>query len=140
MKKMLILSFLFCLNLVFSQGEANIWYFGQNAGLDFNSGSPVSINGSQMNTLEGCSTISNSSGQLLFYTDGVTVWDRNHNIMPNGTGLMGHESSTQSSLVIPKPNDPNIYYLFTVSEINSDGLRYSVIDMSLNGGVWCNNN
>ena len=134
MKKTLILSFLFCLNLVFSQGEANIWYFGQNAGLNFNSGSPVSINGSQMSTEEGCSTISNSSGQLLFYTDGVTVWDRNHNIMPNGTGLMGHESSSQSSLVIPKPSNPNIYYLFTVSEINSDGLRYSVIDMSLNGG------
>ena len=82
MKKTLILSFLFCLNLVFSQGEANIWYFGGNAGLDFNSGSPVALTGSQMSTEEGCSTISNSSGQLLFYTDGITVWDRNHNIIP----------------------------------------------------------
>ena len=29
--------------LAFSQGEANIWYFGENAGLNFNSGSPVAI-------------------------------------------------------------------------------------------------
>jgi hypothetical protein len=37
---------------------------------------------------EGCATISNSSGQLLFYTDGITVYNRNHQVMPNGTGLL----------------------------------------------------
>lgn len=120
----------------YAQGEANIWYFGYYAGLDFNSGSPVVLNDSKMFTYEGCATISNASGQLLFYTDGITVWTKNHQVMPNGTGLMGHSSSTQSAIVIPKPGSPSIYYLFTVTELaKSDGLRYSEVDMSLNGGL-----
>ena len=68
-----------------AQGEANIWYFGQNAGIDFNSGSPVALTNGQLVTDEGCATISNSSGQLLFYTDGITVYNRNHSIMVNGS-------------------------------------------------------
>ncbi len=57
-----------------AQGEANIWYFGQNAGLDFNSGSPVALLDGQINTYEGCAIISTSDGQLLFYTDGITIY------------------------------------------------------------------
>jgi hypothetical protein len=74
----------------FSQGEANIWYFGQNAGLDFNGGSPVALTNGQLATDEGCATISDTNGQLLFYTDGITVYNKNHSIMANGTGLTGH--------------------------------------------------
>jgi gliding motility-associated-like protein len=59
--------------------------------------------------------------------------------MPNGTGLFGDPSSTQSALVVPKPGDPNIYYIFTVdTSINpSDpdfGFNYSIVDMTLDGG------
>jgi hypothetical protein len=64
MKKTFIISFLFCLNLIFSQGEANIWYFGMYAGLDFSSGSPVVLNDGQLYTFEGCAVMSTSSGQL----------------------------------------------------------------------------
>ena len=139
MKKTLIISFLFCLNLLFSQGEANIWYFGQNAGIDFNSGSPVALYNGQMSTLEGCAVMSTNSGQLLFYTDGVTVWDRTHQVMPNGTGLLGNFSSTQSGIIVPNPTDSTIFYIFTTDSIDvstgsTNGLNYSVVDMSLNGG------
>lgn len=41
MKTKINLFFLFIVFNVFSQSEANIWYFGEIAGLDFNSGSPV---------------------------------------------------------------------------------------------------
>ncbi|NQY07407.1 MAG: gliding motility-associated C-terminal domain-containing protein [Flavobacteriaceae bacterium] len=119
----------------YSQGEANIWYFGNRAGLDFNSGIPVALTDGELVTGEGCATISNASGQLLFYTDGITVWDRNHTIMPNGTGLTGHPSSTQSGIIVPKPGDPNIYYVFTTDIRNGPGgLRYTEIDLTLNGG------
>lgn len=122
--------------LCFSQGEANIWYFGYKAGLNFNSGSPVAITDGQIDTLEGCATISNAAGQLLFYTDGITVWNKNHQIMPNGTGLKGHSSSTQSSVVVPKPGSSTIYYLFTTTQhAGPDGFCYSEVDMSLNGGL-----
>lgn len=118
-----------------AQGEANIWYFGQNAGLDFNSGSPVALINGQLVTDEGCATISNSNGQLLFYTDGITVYNRNHVIMVNGTGLMGHPSSTQSATVVPMPGSNNLYYIFTTdNEHDPNGFRYSIVDMNLDGG------
>jgi hypothetical protein len=122
-------------SLVYSQGEANIWYFGQNAGLDFNSGSPVALTDGQLNTLEGCATISNSVGQLLFYTDGVTVYNKNHTVMVNGTDLLGHSSSMQSATIVPKPGSNNLYYIFTTdAETLPNGFRYSVVDMDLDGG------
>ncbi len=131
-----IVILLFC-SLCFSQNEANIWYFGNNAGLDFNSGSPVALTDGQLSTLEGCSTISDSGGNLLFYSDGVTVWSKNHTIMVNGTGLNGHPSSTHSALIVPKPNDPNIYYIFTVDQGFNDanGIQYSEVDMTMDGGL-----
>lgn len=124
----------------YSQKEAAIWYFGEYAGLDFNSGVPVVLTDGQINTFEGCATISDYQGNLLFYTNGITVWDRNHNIMPNGTGLLGDVSSTQSAIIIPKPNNNNQYYIFTVDKRNNtnplstNGIRYSTVDLTLNGG------
>lgn len=106
----------------FAQKEASNWYFGYNAGIHFNDdGSVNALAGGQMTTSEGCSSMSDADGNLLFYTDGRTVWDRNHLIMPNGnyfggTGLLGDPSSTQSAIIVPKKNDPNIYYIFTVDE------------------------
>ena len=120
----------------YSQNEAANWYFGAGAGVSFNSGFPVAIFGSELSTEEGCSTISDEAGNLLFYSDGETIWNRNHIIMQNGNGLLGHGSSTQSALIVPKPNSSNIYYIFTVDEkANGNGLMYSEINMSLGGGL-----
>ena len=63
---------------VFSQKQANIWYFGKNAGLDFNSGTAIPLTDGAMNTWEGCASIADPNGNLLFYTDGITVWNKNH--------------------------------------------------------------
>ncbi|WP_198520100.1 T9SS type B sorting domain-containing protein [Lacinutrix sp. Bg11-31] len=118
-----------------AQNEAAIWYFGGNAGLDFNSGTPVVLTDGQLSTSEGCSTISDTNGNLLFYTDGISVWDKNHNVMPNGVGLLGDPSSTQSGIIVPKPNDTSVYYIFTVDDIGgANGLRYSEVDLTLNNG------
>ncbi|MBL4652448.1 MAG: hypothetical protein JKY53_06220 [Flavobacteriales bacterium] len=118
-----------------AQKQGNIWYFGKFAGLDFNSGSPTAIYDSAMETREGCSAISDSLGNLLFYTNGVKVWDRNHQVMPNGGGLYGSSTTTQSALIVKKPLSDSIYYVFTVApEANPSGLNYSVVDMSLNNG------
>ena len=40
---------------------------------------------------------------LLFYTDGMTVYNKNHVIMPNGNFLTGHSSSSQSGVIVKKP-------------------------------------
>jgi len=122
------------------QGETSNWYFGEEAGLKFNNdGSVNALTDGRLNTFEGCATISNPFGDLLFYTDGIIVYDRNHNIMQNGTGLFGDPSSTQSAIIVPKPEDADIYFIFTVDTSIADndpdrGLNYSTVDISLNNG------
>ena len=140
----LVALFLGCIS--YTQNEASYWYFGNRAGLRFDSstGNVTAITDGQLSTLEGCTTISDENGDLLFYSDGRFVWDRNHQIMPNGTGLNGDNSSTSSGVIIPKPQDPDIYYLFTVDEPHHDpslreggnfGLNYSQVNMTQNGGL-----
>ena len=121
----------------FAQKEGNIWYFGYGGGIDFNSGVPVELTDGMLNAYEGGATISDEKGSLLFYTDGVKVWNKNHYIMPNGIGLMGNNSSSQSSIIIKKPGSDSLYYIFTVSgpAAGPAGVRYSVVDKSLDGGL-----
>ncbi len=130
--------------LTTAQGEADNWYFGQGAGLRFNpDGTVEPLSDGKMDTFEGCATISDGQGNLLFYTDGITVFNRDHEIMDNGQNLFGFSSSTQSAIIVPKPQDPNLFYVFTVDtratgeeeETSYDGFNYSVIDISKNGGV-----
>ena len=88
-----------------------------------------------MITSEGCATLCNEYGNLLFYTDGIHVWNRNHQIMPNGNNLFGNQSSTQSGIIVPKPGSTSIYYIFTVVELaKPDGVCYSIVDMDLDNG------
>ncbi len=140
MRKLVLLSLLFYSLHTFAQYETSHWFFGTHAGLNFQSGAPVPETGGQMNTEEGCSSISDACGNLLMYTNGVTIYNANHQIMYNGDGLHGSDSSTQSGIIVPKPGDPNIYYVFTVDEAysgvtNSRGLKYTIVDMSLDGGL-----
>jgi PKD repeat protein len=136
LKRFIFFSILLTSLQTIAQGEANIWYFGENAGLDFNSGAPVPLLDGELVTFEGCATISNPLGELLFYTDGITVWNRNHDVMLNGNDLNGSSSSTHSAIIVPKPDDLNIYYIFTVDDgAGPDGLQYSEVDMSLDSGL-----
>lgn len=122
---------------LFCQSEANYWYFGNLCGLYFNSvtGTPDVLTDGQMSTDEGCATISNVDGKLLFYSDGMTIWDRHHIQLPKGDKLNGHSSSTQSALIVQQPRSSNLYYIFTVDrQAGIYGLRYSIIDLNLNNG------
>ena len=135
----IVLNIILFSTVSFAQKEGNIWYFGENAGLDFNSGNPVALANGAMATNEGCASISDNAGNLLFYTDGITVWNRNHLQMPNGFGLLGHSSSTQSALIVQEPGSNNIFYIFTTpAQVNLGGIfgfRYSTVDMSLQNGL-----
>ena len=117
------------------QKASNNWYFGDRAGLNFNTSAPTALTDGSLNTQEGVATISNELGELLFYTDGSTVYDKSHKPMPNGNfTLNGHFSSTQSAIIVPQLNDPDLFYIFTVDELGgSNGLSYSVVDISLPG-------
>ncbi len=82
-----------------------------------------------------------TTGELLFYTDGVTVWNRFHEVMPNGTGLMGDPTTSQSALIIPAPGRQNVYYLFNAAPASAPDassrclcLYYSIVDMRADDG------
>lgn len=119
---------------------ASNWHFGKGASVNFISSIPAAGT-SAISTTEGCASISDpNTGQLLFYTNGDTVWDRTNGPMPNGTGLIGGGgTSTQAALIIPKPSNTKLYYLFTADQGGyispNQGIHYSMVDMSLNGGL-----
>lgn len=135
MKKLLLLiSSVLCVSAA-AQKETDKWYFGVLAKVDFTTGSPVASSG-PMNTSEGSSSVSSPSGSTRFFTDGQTVWDAAETVMPNGTGLMGEVSSSQSAMIVPSPTSNSQYYVFTTdADGGPNGFRYSVVDMTLNGGM-----
>jgi len=136
MKKILTFIVLLQLTMAHAQRQNENWYFGSKAGLNFSTGEALPLTDGQIFSYEGCATVSDATGNLLFYTNGTTVWNRNHEIMQNGDGLLGNFSSTQSSLVVPVPGSDTKYYVFsTAAAEEPGGLYYTEIDMELAGGL-----
>ena len=126
---------------LFAQKQAWNWYFGDHAGISFAGGNATALLNGSLSTGEGCATISDSTGNLLFYTDGRFVYNAQHKQMTNGFGLLGDPSSGQSAIILKKPGSSSLYYLFTIdynyysSSNVGKGLNYSIVDMSLNNGL-----
>lgn len=146
------LAFMVCL-LAKAQKETYNWYFGSNCGITWSdtrdvsstglfgipdatlSGLPVNVVNSKINTSEGCFSLSDNSGNLLFYSDGKTVWNRNNLVMTNGSLLLGDASSAQSGIVLPYPGSTTRYIVATVGQQGANNAAYSVVDMTLSGGL-----
>ena len=109
------------------------WYFGHKAGIYFSSGTPAADTNGKIVSIEGSCSISDLSGNLLFYSDGTEIRNREHTIMPNGSGIDGNQSAIQGCIIIPIPAHPDSYYLFSTSV--SGTVSYSKIDMTLDGGL-----
>lgn len=142
-KKLLIgylILFLSYSGVVYGQATDN-WYFGLLSGLrvSFTSGTPVVTRGYPLVTQEGSSSISDFNGNILFYTDGVKVWDRTNTQI--ATGLNGGPSGTQSATIVPKPGTSNQWYIFTGGQDPSSGggadggENYNIVT-SLPGGTF----
>lgn len=133
-----VLAILFCALSYATSVNAqqnNWWYFGNQVSIDFNSGTAVAGTGSLVGA-EGTASASDSNGNLRFYTDGLTIWNQNHTVMPNGSGLLGGVSSSQAALIVPKPGSCETYYVFTTEDHNGQGtFRYSRVDMCLDNGL-----
>jgi hypothetical protein len=126
--------------LLYGQKQGNIWYF-QGNGIDFNSGAPVLLTNGQIpsgNGIEGTASIADSAGNILFYATAQQIWNRNHQPMAYGHGLLGGLSSTQGVFIVPLPNSDSLFYVFTLDEMQNcfqNGLRYSIVDMCLYNGL-----
>jgi hypothetical protein len=123
------------LSSVNAQQEFNNWCFGNYSGLTFSTNPPSAFT-SSITTPEGCATISDNAGNLLFYTNGAYVWDKTHSIMANGAGLLGNGSMAQVANIIKKPGSTHLYYIFTIGNGGqTTTLRYSMVDMALAAGL-----
>jgi gliding motility-associated-like protein len=139
----LLFGFVFLCNfLLLGQKQNHQWRFGNGGGIDFNTSPPSFVSVSSIMTNEGSASVADqNTGALLFYTDGITVWNALNQVMPNGNGLLGGspelKSSTTAAVIIPKPESENLYYIITIDEqlSNGNGLRYTVVDMNLDNGL-----
>ncbi len=149
--RLIILFFSVCccfyFNDILAQQE-NVWIFGDSTGLDFNSGTPVPVH-SKITSTHASASVCDKNGQLLFYTDGSYVWDKNNNLMPNGkdithSGLplgktnIDEPTATsinhQGALIVPMPDSQHKYYVFSMVIPTSPSacrLYYSLVDLNI---------
>jgi gliding motility-associated-like protein len=127
-----------------SQKQADIWYFGDKAGIDFRSGTALPLTDEDvMTSFKSSAVISDSLGNLKFFTDGKRVWNRNFGLMPNAHSLEGDLGVTQTAIVVPVPSNDNKYYIFTIdvmayksdNTFTTNGLSYTIIDMTMWGNT-----
>ena len=151
---MLIAFSVFCQN-----GIDNFWLMGVHGtnntpiNIDFISGTPnVYTTSRPMNFEFSESLISDTTGNLLFYSNGCYIANSLNNLMFDGDSLNpGNCTSnhcpnfgniiTDGNIVIPMPGTSNNFFLFHETCDNSSPafepskLYYSIIDMSQQGGL-----
>ncbi len=127
---------------VYSQLEYSNWYFGKQAGITFKTqtGDPMEFPGNTIQQYEGCASLSDFAGNMILYTNGVIVVNGQNQVLnQSGIYMKGHQSSTQSAIIIKKPGAHDIYYIFTADAAEyldppNEGINYTIVDMGLNGG------
>ena len=152
----LFLALLLCLLFIesgYAQGESNNWVFNSRLHLDFNGGSPV-VQPPLRTVGNGfhCA-LSDPSGNLLFWFDGDTVYDRNSNPMPNGVifnyvnqnfNWWNISDRPKRTIAFEHPRGNGIYGIVGLKGDTSTGrnwnnfnrlLFYVEVDMNLRGGL-----
>ena len=137
-RRLIYLSLLLCFaNQALAQKRAYNWVFGTKAGIAFSPDGSVTSTRSKLTGLigstpagyEGVSSISDEDGNLLMYSAGKAILDKNGDIMPGGNGLNGGGSFSQSVIIVPNPGNSDQYYVIT----SGGTVQYTVVDMSLKG-------
>ncbi len=182
----LFVSFLFVSGEIAGQSyarkENNVWIgyadvFWQTgvtgAGIDFNSGAPQSILRNWTSTAvwgsldnawgdrSGGATVCDAEGKLLFYTDGLSVLDKNGRYLQDGLDILNHSGNLgpdtsftnchrDGVVIMPMPGSSHKYYIFSSTLVWAKlpppyrpdwywqwyGKIYAtVVDMDLNDGL-----
>ena len=142
-----------------AQKNDHIWVTGRGGGnqtpfndewgaiiFDFNQNNRPLILEKQeydMNFYTTNSVISDSTGSLLFYSNGEKIYSKNHYLMPNGGNLMPGDGyglrMNQGALTLPWPEHPGMYFVFCVEPVSGvalgTGFRYHLVDMNENSGL-----
>lgn len=135
-------------NAQYVRASQRFWYFGARAGLDFgatgtNSPLAISTPGSSPGYAgEGSTVVTDDSGNLVFWTNGRTIWNKNGDVAGNSTGLYASYSGTQAAASFPLGYDGKRYAVIanTTGDAAYTGLPQdkrlflSIYDTTLNSG------
>lgn len=136
-------SLLLVFSNVYAQKEYNVWYFGNHSGLNFNTNPPSVLTDSKTYSFESSTSICDKFGNLLFYSNGDSVYNKKHQLMKGGalSKSKSRFSATQGSMALLKPGSDHVYYLILGQSSENtwpklvDSLCYWVIDMNLENGL-----
>lgn len=128
-----------------AQREYNTWYFGHNVGIVFEPDGPRGVRGPPpfINSTSTLFVYSHpKTGEPLFYTDGAIVYNRFHQIMPNGIGIRGSQLAQQPVILLADSGDANRVYVVTADapryigmpDTTRHGITYSIVDLNADGG------
>lgn len=120
--------------------ENRVWAFGVRAGINFNTGTPVPF-AAKVYSSNACASTCDSAGQLLFYTEGNTIWNRYHDTMPSAVSIVSYNANQcpQGTMILPHLTQPGKYYVFSLERRSNvvptaGRLSYCIVDMALDGG------
>lgn len=126
-----------CNYKLYAQKENSIWLLRDSIKIDFSDSDPSASK--RIHNIgryaENSSVICDNQGNLLFYSSGEAVWDKNNEVIKNGEDLGGNKSTTQGTVVIQSENYTDIYHIFALENAGTDdgsSLYHSILDMSVN--------
>ncbi|MDP1815643.1 MAG: hypothetical protein Q8K92_14445, partial [Leadbetterella sp.] len=162
MKKIFYLIFYFP-QIIFAQWHDANWHFG---GLPYFNGSPplknaiantlgnsptFEVTGTYLQNFQNSVTMSDKDGNLLFYCNGMKIYNKAHQMMENGAGVNAGATASDpyyieygypiyyTMVCLPIGNER--YFLFHSRKIDGCSsfagadILYTVIDMSANNGL-----
>lgn len=113
------------------------WTFGDRYHISFpGGGDPVVEPDHAFTTNEGCASISDANGDLLFYTDGRDLYEGTLSTTTiNNTSLGGSSSATHSAIIVPPAGGGSLYHIFTVHDWDNNNssigpLGYTAVSVS----------
>lgn len=115
MKKIYSIIFLGWLVVIQANGQSinNHWQLGYED-LNFANSTPTSTTITAAQNNYGKASISDLNGDLLFYTDGHTIWNKNHVAMTNGN--LSWFGNVYDVIIVPNPANAKQYYVFKSEE------------------------
>lgn len=120
--------------------QGNNVAFGEYGGLNFSNGSPSVFRSAVIHnngiTSSMTTTMSDCEGNIVFYSNGDSVWNKNHEAMDGG--VLSTSTSVTSwarfpVLSFPYPDSSGLYFLIYANSTNK--CYYAIIDMNQNGGL-----
>ena len=148
MRKIIFFLVFFQTPFVMAQFSNLNWTFGDSCGIKFNANGIDSIYRTSVNARGSCATISDSLGNLLFYTaspdlelwqlpqfyDLGRIYNKQHQKMENGDSLFT-SAWYKELLILPWPESTNKFVVIACNVTAGARISYSEVDLSFNSGL-----